>query len=176
MSVRWRIAELSTGALIDPRYVSGDDGVCCQARDKNKNCCPAAQAPDDDGNCCALQRTDYTGTTPRRVCCAVVDAASGCASVEPIREWRITRVRVVLSDPSTEVEIPNEPTGLDAKCGDRELTTSFSLPQGLFAITLRAYDPAAPDEIQAESPSPAIREIKKAEIVNLDVVELSVGP
>jgi hypothetical protein len=175
VSVRWRIDELSTGAFIDPRGVAGSDGECCQVRDKDNNCCPVDEAVDEVSHvCCAFQRVDYSGSAPRRACCAAVDAATGCAAVAPVHEWRISRVRVVLDYPDTEKEIDDAPSGLDAKCGDRELTTPFTLPEGLFAITLRAYNPAAPDQIQAESPSPAIREIKKSEIVNLDVVELSV--
>jgi hypothetical protein len=89
--------------------------------------------------------------------------------------WRVNRVRVVLADSNTGAEVMTDREGLDAGCGSRELTTPFSLPEGLFAISLRAYDPAMPDAIEAESPAPAIRTVRKAEIVNLDVVELEVS-
>lgn len=131
VSVRWRIAERATGALIDPGTRNDSTGACCEAAGGNKAC---AGQPG----------------------------------------WRVTRVRVVIADPSTGVEISNPPSGLDATCSARELTTPFTLTPGLFAITLRAFDPAAPDVVEAESPSPEIRTVRKAEIVNLDVVELSV--
>jgi hypothetical protein len=104
-------------------------------------------------------------------CCQRAPDSTACAD----EGWRITRVRVVLADPSSAVEIADAPTGLDASCTARELTTPFIVPEGLFAITLRAFDPAAPELIEAESPSPELRVVRKAEIVNLDVVALSVG-
>jgi len=110
------------------------------------------------------------------VCCQAHDAGR-CAG-QP--GWRITRVKVIISDPDTLVPEPDAPTsGLDAPCGARELTTPFDIKEGLFAITLRAFDPAidpsASGYIEAESPSPEIRTVRKAEIVNLDIVELSVS-
>ena len=110
--------------------------------------------------------SDESGT-----CCQPVAGSPACAGAPA---WRVTRVHVVLADPATATEIAAQP-GLDASCGSRELTTPFSLPEGLFAISLRAFDPAAPAMIEAESPSPQIRTVRKAEIVNLDVVELLVS-
>ena len=104
-------------------------------------------------------------------CCQPISGQPRCSE---LATWRVSRVRVVLADPTTAAEI-EVPGGLDATCGARELTTPFTLPTGLFAITLRAFDPTAPDLIQAESPSPAIRTLRKAEIVELDVVALSVS-
>ena len=111
------------------------------------------------------------------VCCQVRDDKVGCAG-QP--GWRITRVRVVIANPTTLEELSTSASGaafagLDAECGARELTTPFELGEGLFAFTLRAFDPAAPDVIEAESPSPELRTVRKAEIVNLDIVELSVS-
>src|SRR5688572_26605462 len=92
VSVRWRIAERTTGRLLDPRDVADGRGGCCERG--------------IDGSAC-------------------IDGG-----------WRITRVRVVLADPSSAVEIADAPTGLDAGCSARELTTPFTVPEGLFAITL----------------------------------------
>ena len=135
VSVRWRIAERSTGALHDPRDVADASGTCC----------------------------------------AVRDSQLGCAG-QP--GWHITRVRLelteILAEEGTEQPLANPPAGLDAPCRSRELTTPFELPTGTFAVALKAFDPAAPDAIEAESPSAEIRTIHRAEIVSLDVVELSV--
>jgi hypothetical protein len=132
ISVRWRITELETGALYDPRDVADDSGTCCQPVAGEKPC----------------------GGLPA---------------------WRVTRVRVVLADSNTGQKIANPPAGLDATCSAREFTTPFTLPAGLLAISLRAFDPGAPDLVQAESPSPQLRTVHKAEIVNLDVVALAVS-
>ncbi len=103
-------------------------------------------------------------------CCA--NPAVKCAA-QP--GWHVSRVRLVFTDPSSEAQLANPPAGLDATCRARELTTPFELPEGLYAIALRAFDPAAPIVIQAQSPSPELRTVRKAEIANLDVVELSVS-
>jgi hypothetical protein len=105
-------------------------------------------------------------------CCANGGSVASCAT-QP--GWHITRVHLLFTDPTTQTPLANPPAGLDAACNARELTTPFELPEGLYAIALRAFDPAAPDVIQAQSPSPELRTVKKAEIVNLDVVELSVS-
>lgn len=112
----------------------------------------------------------------------ISDASGACcangASERPCDTqpgWRITRVRLVFTDPMTGAELVVPPVGLDASCSARELTTPFELPEGLYAIALRAFDPGAPAVIQAQSPSPELRSVRKAEIVNLDVVELSVS-
>ncbi len=150
VSVRWRIAERDSGDLADPRDVHDVHGVCCPATGP-------------DGACCVLSNDSDQ-------CCAAADEATGCR-----KTWHVTRVRVVLADPETGGEVPQAASGLDAACSARELTTPFELPLGLFAITLRAFDPAAPGEVEAESPSPEIRTVRKAEIVSLDVVQLSVS-
>jgi hypothetical protein len=88
--------------------------------------------------------------------------------------WRVTRVHLVLADTETGAEVPAPPAGLDSNCDARELTTPFTLPEGLFSITLRAFDPAMPELVQAESPSPELRVLRRGEIVNLDIVVLAV--
>jgi hypothetical protein len=110
---------------------------------------------------------DASGT-----CCQPIPNEKPCAGAPA---WRVTRVRIVLADSNTGQEIAQPPAGLDATCSARELTTPFTLPDGLLAISLQAFDPAAPALVEAESPSPQLRTIKKAEIVNLDVVALSVS-
>lgn len=105
------------------------------------------------------------------VCCQNRSDRGECAG-QP--GWRVTRVLVVLTDPTTGTTLPDPPAGLEAPCNARELTTPFELPDGLFAINLRAFDPAAPLVVEAESPSPELRVVRAAEIVNLDIVELSV--
>jgi hypothetical protein len=132
VSVRWRISELGTGKLYDPRDINDSTGTCCK------------------------------------------DAHAGECAAQP--GWRVTRVQLRLIDQATEQPLANAPNGLDSPCSARELTTPFELPPGIYAISLRAYDPAMPDLIEAESPLPEIRTLRNSEIVSLDVVELSVVP
>lgn len=98
------------------------------------------------------------------VCCEPISGQPRCGGAPA---WRIETVRVQLADPATGVELADPPSGLVAKCGDREFTTPFTLPSGQFAINLVADAPSL-------SPSPEIRIVKPAEIVNLDVVALSI--
>lgn len=105
-------------------------------------------------------------------CCA--NGAGGGLCVDQAG-WHVTRVLLVFTDPATGAPLTNPPVGLSAACSARELTTPFEVPAGLYAIALRAFDPTAPTVIQAQSPSPELRSVRDAEIVNLDVVELSVS-
>lgn len=98
-------------------------------------------------------------------CCEPLSQEPACGG-EPA--WRIETVRVQLADPATGVELPNAPADLTAKCGARELTTPFTLPTGLFAINLIT------DSSVVLSPSPELRTIEPGQIVNLDVITLSI--
>ena len=104
------------------------------------------------------------------VCCQYFEAGKVCTT----NGWHITRVQLLFTDSTTGAALVDPPGGLDAPCGKRELTTPFSLPSGNFDILLRAYDPAT-NATQAQSPLPEQRSIHRAEIVNLDIVELSVS-
>ena len=104
------------------------------------------------------------------VCCKYFDSGRACTKAA----WHITRVQLLFADADTGAPLADPPGGLDAPCGKREFTTPFSLPSGNYDITLRAYDPTT-DATQAQSPLPEERSIHRAEIVNLDIVELSVS-
>jgi hypothetical protein len=106
------------------------------------------------------------------VCCQQRDAQLGCTG-QP--GWHVNRVALEFRDPVTSELVPDLPMGLDAPCSARELTTPFELDEGSFAIQVRAFDPSEPAVAQALSPSPELRDVKRGEIVNLDIVELSVS-
>ncbi len=99
-----------------------------------------------------------------------------CTAVEPdmssLRSWTITRIRLIIADPDTgdEVLAPSD-MRVEFPCSQREATTPFSLPLGTFAMSLRATSPD-----QTITPAPAVRTIKRAEVVNLDVVEIGIHP
>jgi hypothetical protein len=99
------------------------------------------------------------------VCCEPVGDGSPCSGSPA---WRIATVRVQLADPSTGVELADAPGGLTATCGEREFTTPFSLPSGLFAINLIA------DSSVVLSPSPELRTVSASHIVNLDLIDLTI--
>ncbi|MEO6953636.1 MAG: hypothetical protein ABI321_17675 [Polyangia bacterium] len=104
------------------------------------------------------------------VCCQYFESNRLCTTLG----WHITRVQLLFTDPTTGAALADPPAGLDAPCGNRELTTPFALPSGNFDILLRAYDPVT-NATQAQSPLPEQRSIRRSEIVNLDIVELSVS-
>jgi hypothetical protein len=99
------------------------------------------------------------------VCCEPLSGQPACGGSPA---WRIETVRVQLADPTTGVELADAPSDLTAKCGAREFTTPFTLPSGLFAIDL------VTDSAVALSPSPELRTVEPAHIVNLDVIALSI--
>ena len=104
------------------------------------------------------------------VCCKYREAGGVCSTMG----WRISRVQLLFTDTTTGAPLADPPAGLDAPCGKREFTTPFSVPSGNYSILLRAYDPAT-DAVQAQSPLPEERSLHRSEIVNLDIVELSVS-
>jgi hypothetical protein len=90
-------------------------------------------------------------------------------------QWTVHRIRLQVNDPVTGLSrnVPNSITEFD--CRAREATTSFDIPLGVHALSLCAFNPATPDRCdEGDTPPPAVREVKKAEIANLDVVEISV--
>jgi hypothetical protein len=100
-----------------------------------------------------------------------------CAHVEadmsPVSSWRIFKVRLVLADASGE--LPKDDR-LIFKCSVREAVTPFTLPLGTFAMSLRAVDENDDIDTSVITPAPAVRTIRRGEVVNLDVVELGIHP
>ena len=96
-------------------------------------------------------------------------------AMSPLPSWSITSIHLVLADPQSGVERPPPCAAsgcVDFQCSQREATTPFSLPLGNYALSLRASSP----DSDLVTPAPAVRTIKKAEVVNLDVVEIGIHP
>lgn len=112
------------------------------------------------------------------VCCQQRPDGQACG-VES--GWEIQRVALQLHDPTTNAPVDGDLPGLTAACGKREFTTPFDLPVGTYGITLVAYNPDFASDLgptactEAQSPLPEIRNVKAGQIVQLDVVELSVS-
>jgi hypothetical protein len=89
-------------------------------------------------------------------------------------EWVVRDVSITLRDPTTgELVLAGEPF----KCSTREKTTRFVLPTGTFAIGLDAavFDGhGAP--VPVYLPPPEVRTIVRAEVVNLQIIEVGVHP
>jgi hypothetical protein len=113
-----------------------------------------SEAATDDGSCCRLPH-------PGGLC----DFAA---------EWVVRNVSIALRDPSTgELVLVGEPF----RCSQREKTTRFVLPTGTFAIGLDAavFDGhGAPRPVYL--PPPEVRTIVRAEVVNLQIIEVGVHP
>ena len=94
----------------------------------------------------------------------------------PVPEWVVHNVRLALADPASGAPVAVDPGYVIFSCRQREATTSFHIPLGRFAIDLCAFssNPAVCDE--GVTPPPQIRIVKKAEIINLDVIEIGVRP
>ncbi len=107
-------------------------------------------------------------------CTAMYSETCGVSS-----SWIVHRVKVVVASPTDSgSEVLADDTRLEFACNAREATTPFIIPSGTFAVSLRAFDPSAADDVASEglTPAPAVRIIHAAEIVNLDVVEIGVHP
>jgi hypothetical protein len=92
------------------------------------------------------------------------------------QEWWVDQVELTIVDTATNQQVPIEPF----PCKDRERTTPFTIPQGRYALSLRADRLTTPAYCEKDcsrqwpTPPPAIRDIKPAEITNLDVIEVLV--
>ncbi len=109
---------------------------------------------------------------PDDICQVGVGSSCGVDQV-----LRVHRIRLVIRNPVTGAPAlaPDDPR-LIFRCRAREATTDFILPAGEFALSLQAFDPAQPSSDEGVTPAPAVRTIKKAEIVNLEVIEIGVHP
>jgi hypothetical protein len=107
--------------------------------------------------------------------------ANGACGVDegdasPLPSWVIQQVRLVVADPTTNVEVLSaDDRRLLFNCSQREAITSFTLPLGTFSLSLRAVNHGA-DDPSVVTPAPSVRTLKSAEVVNLDVVELGIHP
>jgi hypothetical protein len=91
----------------------------------------------------------------------------------PVESWTIPKVRLVLADPRSGSEVlAADDARLIFNCSQREGTTPFTLPLGQFALSLLAVD----SNTEVVTPAAAVRTLKRAELVGLDVVELGIHP
>lgn len=104
--------------------------------------------------------------------CAPGDVAAGCGTAG----WRVDRVRLEVTDPVSGAPVPIDDRYVLFPCRQREATTPFQIPPGTWALSLRAYDPANPARDQGSTPAPAVREVRKAAITTLDVIQIAVSP
>ena len=109
---------------------------------------------------------------------AATDDGSCCRPPHPAgqcdfsAEWVVRNVSITLRDPTTgELVLAGE----SFKCSQREKTTKFVLPTGTFAIGL---DAAVVDghgmPVPVFLPPPEVRTIVRAEVVNLQIIEVGV--
>ena len=113
-----------------------------------------SEASTDDGSCCRQPH-------PAGLC-------------EFGTEWEVRTVNITLQDPTTGALVL---TGDPFKCSQREKTTRFDLPTGTYAIGLDAavFDGhGAPQPVFL--PPPDVRTIVRAEVVNLQIIEVGVHP
>lgn len=106
----------------------------------------------------------------------------GCACTVPSGAcprgsgFHIARVQLQVTDPSSGELVPVDDRYTLFECTRSEATTGFRIPEGLHALSLRAFDPADPARPQATTPPPVVRQLSRGEIVNLDLIELAVDP
>jgi len=113
-----------------------------------------------------------------------------CVYDEPdmssLRSWTINKIKLVIADvidashDSKEILAPCD-SRVVFNCSQAEATTPFSLPTGTFAMSLEAIvtecgSEAGSGSVETVTPAPSVRTIKRAEVVNLDVVEIGVHP
>lgn len=110
-------------------------------------------------------------------CACTAGEGGGC---EPDFSWIVHDVRIVVGDPTTGIEIGGIPeSDIVFPCRDREATTRFDIPTGgPWAFSLRAYNASlgTGSAVEGTTPLPTLRQVRKAEIVNLDVIEIAVHP
>ncbi|MDB4967217.1 MAG: hypothetical protein JWN44_2906 [Myxococcales bacterium] len=89
-------------------------------------------------------------------------------------EWVVRTVSITLSDPITgELVLTNEPFA----CSKREKTSRFDLPTGTFAVGLTATVVDGHGmPVPVFLPPPEIRTIVRADVVNLQIIEVGVHP
>jgi hypothetical protein len=95
----------------------------------------------------------------------------------PNGEWVVNKLRLTVADPDSGAPVDiSPPYSVIFTCRQREATTSFQIPLGRWAFNLCAFsmDPEVCDE--GVTPAPTIRIVRKAEIINLDVIEIGVRP
>lgn len=91
--------------------------------------------------------------------------------------WWIKHVRLDVADPVSGQKTFIESRFVEFTCRTREATTEFEIPLGTWALSVRAVNPPDPPCAKVgTTPPPQVRDVKKGEIVNLDVIEIAVNP
>jgi hypothetical protein len=107
-----------------------------------------------DGSCCRLPH----------------DGVGGTCSFDA--EWVVRDVSITLRDPTTGDPVL---TSGPFRCSTREKTTPFTLPTGTFAIGLTATVVNGHNQdVPFFMPPPDVRTIVRAEVVNLQIIEVGV--
>lgn len=108
-------------------------------------------------------------TAPGSCICAGQNTGAQC----PPSGWRIDRIRLRVLDTTTGAAQPLDDADVSFVCRQREATTSFRVPIGTWGFTLEGYDPTT-GMVQSSSAAAIVRRVKRAEIVNLDIIEMGV--
>jgi hypothetical protein len=90
-------------------------------------------------------------------------------------EWRIQSVKLIMRDPVSLAPAPIDDVDVTFPCRVRESTTRFTIPEGRWSISLEALgDPMI--NTQPTTPAPDVRDVRRGQINNLDVIEIAVCP
>jgi hypothetical protein len=91
----------------------------------------------------------------------------------PVCQWKVQAVHLVVRDPVTLAAAPVDDVDVTFPCRVREATTRFTIPPGRWAISLAATGDSTTNPT---TPPPDVRDVKRGQINNLDVIEISVCP
>lgn len=108
-------------------------------------------------------------SAPGSCICAAENTGAQC----PAAGWRIDRIRLRVLSTTDGAAQPLDDADVSFTCRQREATTSFRVPIGIWAFRLEGYDPAS-GALQSSSAAAIVRQVKRAEIVNLDIIEMGV--
>jgi hypothetical protein len=104
--------------------------------------------------------------------CQAGDRAAGCAASYG---WVVHAVRLIVADPESGAPVAVADPYVLFACKSREATTPFHIPPGSWALSLRAYNPAAPQAgDEGTTPAPVVRDVRAASITKLDVIQIGV--
>jgi len=101
-------------------------------------------------------------------------AADG-SCIGPDGAWVVHNIALMVADPVTGAVIAiDPPTEILFSCRQREATTGFRIPLGRFTFDLCPFSTDSTVCDEGVTPGPAIRTVRKAEIINLDVIQIGV--
>lgn len=103
-----------------------------------------------------------------------VGIAENCAT----GGWWVQNVRLVVTDPVTRAPAPlDDDLRVEFNCREREATTQFRIPLARWALSIEVRNPPEPAcGPTPTTPPPVVRDVRKGEIVSLDILEIAVDP